>query len=342
MNIMLRKARWIRIFVIISSALCVLVRLEPQAWANDYLYVTNIDSDIVSVIDADQGAVIREVKVGKEPCDIAVAPSGDTIAVSHEDRIGDVWFLDRKTLKPIRKVLLAEEKVRKTNCFFLAFSKDGRNLYAVNQFSGSFYAVDSSAGKVIKTVRIGDDKPQKPQRLQGMVLSPDGKSIYIPDSNNGKVLVLDAERVVIRDTIHIGGDPFAVNISPDGKTLYVADAADSSLILYSLESKAVLKRIPVGIAPMGIAVSNDGAFVFVSNKLSYSVTVIDARAKEPAANIPVGAYPIGIVVSPDGKRVYAANYNENNVSIIDTGSMKEISRVPTTFTPVNITLYGLK
>lgn len=306
------------------------------------MYVTNIDSDIVSVIDADEGAVIREVKVGKEPCDVVVAPSGDTIAVSHEDRIGDVWFLDRKTLKPAHKVLLAEEKVRKTNCFFLAFSKDGRNLYGVNQFSGTFYVVDSSDGKVIKTLRIGDEKPQKPQRLQGMVLSPDGKSIYIPDSNNSKVLVIDAERVVIRDTIHIGGDPSAVNISPDGKTLYVADAEDSSLILYSLESTAVLKRIPVGIAPMGIAVSKDGAFVFVSNKLSYSVTVIDARAKESAANIPVGAFPIGIAVSQDGKRVYVANYNENNVSIIDTSSNKEISRVPTTFTPVNITLYGLE
>ena len=41
--------------------------------------------EIISVIDGERGVIIREVKVGKEPCDIVIDPKGEIIAISHEE-----------------------------------------------------------------------------------------------------------------------------------------------------------------------------------------------------------------------------------------------------------------
>ena len=104
-------------------------------FAGDILYVTNSDAETVSVIDGETGVVIREVS-RVEPCDIAIDPKGDTIAVSHEERQGEVWFLDRKDLNVQGITALVEEKDGRAGCFFLAFSRDSKKLYAANRYSG--------------------------------------------------------------------------------------------------------------------------------------------------------------------------------------------------------------
>jgi|SRR3989304_2730565 len=306
-------------------------------WSKDYLYVSNTEANLISVIDGDEGIVVREVPVGVEPCHIVVDHKGELIAVSHEEKRGEIWFLDRKTLRVENKVLLIEAKegVTKTNCFFLAFSIDSRKLYAVNQFSGLLYVVDPVAGKVEKEIRLGKTK----QMIGGIILSPDGRFLYISDVKNSRIFVLDTAGDVIYDHIVIDGAPWAIAVSPDGKFLYVADAGDLTLIIMDIETRKVTKRIPIGIQPTDAAISRDGRFVFVSSMISYDITVIDTELKEAVANIPVGAYPVGIVVSPDGKRVYVCNYNENTVSIIDAESSRETVRVPTNSTPTKIAIY---
>src|SRR3972149_4727537 len=254
-------------------------------WSKDYLYVSNTEANLISVIDGDEGIVVREVPVGVEPCHIVVDHKGELIAVS--------------------------------------------------QFSGLLYVVDPVAGKVEKEIRLGKTK----QMIGGIILSPDGRFLYISDVKNSRIFVLDTAGDVIYDHIVIDGAPWAIAVSPDGKFLYVADAGDLTLIIMDIETRKVTKRIPIGIQPTDAAISRDGRFVFVSSMISYDITVIDTELKEAVANIPVGAYPVGIVVSPDGKRVYVCNYNENTVSIIDAESSRETVRVPTNSTPTKIAIY---
>lgn len=321
---------------LILSFILLVIFSPAVAWPKDYLYVTNIDANLISIIDGDEGLVIKEVPLGIETCDIAIDPRGQLIAVSHEEKIGDVWLMDRLTLQVKHKVVLVEEKEgRKANGFFLAFSKDSRKLYAANQFSGDIYAIDPVAGNIKKTIKLGNIG-----QIKGALLSPDGRFLYLPDTNGRKVFVVDTSNDMVKGPIETKGSPAGVALSPDGKTLYIADGQYASLVILNLKTKKVIKEIPIGGQPAGIAISQDGRFLFVSNMMSYNVTVIDTEHKEAVANIPVGAYPVGIVASPDGKRVYVANYNENTVSIIDTASNKEIARVVTTSTPFKIAVWS--
>ena len=314
-----------------------------RALAGDILYVTNNDTDIVSVIDAEKGVVVREVNVGTEPCDIVIDPKGDTIAVSHGGTVGDVWFIDRQTLKPVSKVLLAKDD-RKTEFFSIAFSRDSKKLYAANQFSGFLFVIDVQKALIVKKL---DLKHGKAFRLESAVLSPDGALLYLPNGAGdlpngagGEIFVVDAKRDEALEPIAFEGNAAAIAFSPDGNRLYVANGFGPSLDVMDMKTGAVIKRIPVGNIPLGVAVSKDGSSVFVSNKLSYDISVIDAALLKKTATIPVGMYPIGIAVSDDGKRVYVCNYNEKTVSIIDAASAKEILRVATDLTPLKIAVHS--
>lgn len=316
----------------------ILVLFAAQAWAKDYIYVTNNDAGIVTVIDADAGLVVKEARVGVEPCGIAIEPGGRYIAISHEARVGDVWILDRMSFEVKKKILLHEETgSKRTDCFFLAFSGNGRKLYAANRYSGLVYVIDPVAGSVKKTINL---KKRAEYSLEGVVLSPDKSLLYLANGAIGEVFVIDTRDDTERAPIVINGVASAIAAGPEGKTLYVVDGQDPSLLILDTETKNVVKRIPVGAQPTGAAVSKDGMFVYVSNKLSYSVTKIDTALKEAVANIPVGTYPIGIKVSPDGKRVYVCNYNENSVSIIDASLNVEIARVSTGSTPVLLEVFS--
>lgn len=321
----------------ISIFLFVLALPPASAVAGDLLYVTNIDADTVSVIDVEKGAVVREVKVGADPCDIAIDPKGELIAVSHEERRGEVSFLNRKDLSIKSKTLLVEAEDGRASCFFLAFGRESNKLYAANRYSGSLFVVDVQNARVAKEISLTHGKDF---RLEGAVLSPDGALLYLPNSVGSEILVVDAEMDKPLEPITVEGVASAVAFSPDGGRLYVANGQGPSLDVIDIKTRAVIKRIPVGNQPVGIAVSKDGSFIFVSNKMSYDVDKIDVALLKKTANIPVGMYPYGIAVSDDGKKVYVCNYNENTVSIIDAASAKEILRVATSFTPLKIAVYS--
>lgn len=312
----------------------------PQAWAiaGDTLYVTNSDAEIISVIDADKGVVVREVKVGKEPCDIVIDPKGEIIAISHEEKRGEVWFLNRKDLSLRGKALLVEEKDgRRTNCFFLAFSSDSKKLYAANRYSGMLFVVDTQKASVTKKISLSRVNAF---RLEGAVISPDGALLYLPNSVGKEILVVDAMKDEAVEPIALEHDASAIAFSPDGSRLYVANGDAPSLDVIVIKTMTTIKRIPIGNQPAGIAVSKDGTFIFVSNKMSYDIDKIDAMLLKKDANIPVGMYPYGLAVGDDGKRVYVCNYNENTVSIIDATSAKEILRVATDSTPLKIAVHS--
>lgn len=325
------------VFRPISIFLFALVLPPASAIPGDLLYVTNSDAEMVSVIDGEKGEVVREVKVGAEPCDIAIDRKGELIAVSHEERRGEVTFLNRKDLNIQSKALLVEPENGRASCFYLAFSDNSKKLYAANRYSGSLFVVDVQKARVIKEISLTSGKGF---RLEGAVLSPDGALLYLPNGVGSEILVVDAEMDKTLESIAIEGDASAIAFSPDGGRLYVANGLGPSLDVIDIKTRAVIKRIPVGNHPVGIAVSKDGSYIFVSNKMSYDVDKIDAALLKKTANIPVGMYPFGIAVGSGGKKVYVVNYNENTVSIIDAASAKEILRVATGFTPFKIAVYS--
>jgi YVTN family beta-propeller protein len=334
-----RPGGWTGAFLIglIQATVLSLVCLVTPAPAGDYIYVTNGNAGLLSVIDADRGVVVDEAPVGDGPCDVALDPRGSTLAVSHEREKGEIWLMDRETLDVRHRVPLSMRPGAKAECFLLAFGASGGELYAVNWSSGFLHVIDPVQGIETAKVRIGDKDGQK---FEGFMLSPDGRYLYVMDRHNREIFVLDTADGLKQTSFPVEEVyPSAMAMSPDGATLYLTDASNLSLDVIEMATKKVIKRIPVGNEPVQAVLSPDGRSVYVANKLSYSLTRIDALRMAAVANIPVGSYPYGMAVSGDGSRVYVCDYNDNAVSIVDAGLNRETACVPTTAAPVKLAVH---
>ncbi len=109
-----------------------------------------------------------------------------------------------------------------------------------------------------------------------MVLSPDGKRLYVACANSSKVSVLDAATGKARETLSCalypegpsGNTPNSLALTPDGKTLFVANADANNIAVFSVD---------------------------------------DDDPSVPKGFIPTGWYPTSVRYNPKDKRLYFAN-----------------------------------
>jgi DNA-binding beta-propeller fold protein YncE len=179
----------------------------------------------------------------------------------------------------------------------------------------------------------------------GVVVSPDGKSVYVTAGfgNSGSVLQYDVGPGGTLSpkspaTVGAGDLPTGVAVSPNGKSVYVANNFDPfedppfspSVSQYDVGPDGALspKSPPTlpseNCFPLQVAVSPDGKSVYVAGGDNNCVSQWDVGS---AGKLSPKSPPIvntdhavtGVAVSPDGKSVYLANIDGDSVSQYDTG-----------------------
>ena len=164
--------------------------------------------------------------------------------------------------------------------------------------------------------------------------------MYVANSGNATVGVIDATTNVLTDSIPVGNNPVALAELPGGNKVYCANQGSNSVSVISTADKLVLTTIPVGNMP-SFAVANDtGAFVFVANSGSNTVSVIDTATDTVTTTLTVGAAPNFLFFDKSLKRVYVTNSGDGTVSIIRTDvSPPVILGTPITVgtTPLSVT-----
>ena len=89
----------------------------------------------------------------------------------------------------------------------------------------------------------------------GVGLTPDGKHVYVPNSNDGTVSVIDtATGAVSPNSIIVGNGPVGLTVTPDGKRVYVANAGDNTVSVITTATGAVSPPITVGNGPIFMAI----------------------------------------------------------------------------------------
>ena len=108
----------------------------------------------------------------------------------------------------------------------VAYSPDGTLLYDATGDSG---AIDIySTGDLRHVAHISLDgvtagKYVGSSFAASLVLSADGRLLYVIDQANWRVVVIDTDRRMRVNSVPTGVDPFAIALSPDGHHLYVTN-----------------------------------------------------------------------------------------------------------------------
>ncbi|NOS68886.1 MAG: bifunctional YncE family protein/alkaline phosphatase family protein [Verrucomicrobia bacterium] len=146
-----------------------------------------------------------------------------------------------------------------------------------------------------------------------LVLSPDGKFIYIKNINN--LLVVDAATWALVQTISYPGSGASLHgiaMRHSGSHVYVTGAGNE---LYewavSVNGTVTFSRtiaMPGGSFPCGLAISADDSKAYVCLSIANKLAVVNLTSGAVTQQITVGIAPWDVVLSPDGNTAYVSDW----------------------------------
>jgi YVTN family beta-propeller protein len=268
---------------------------------------------------------------------IALAPDGKTI------------YVTAATAKQMLKMDSATDQVVETwslkaNPSGIAVAADGSIYVTGGAEEGKLFKINA-AGKTKDSVAVGHT-PMAP------VVSADGKTVYVLNRFNNNVMVLDADKMKVVETIPVVREPHAAVLAGGGKLLFVAnhlpcvkatdDVVAATVSVIDTATRKVLKNmmLPNGSTGVrGTTASPDGKFVYVTHtfgRYQLPTTQLERGWMNTAGlsvfngetgdyintvlldDVDLGAAnPWGVTVSPDGKTLVVAHAGTREISVID-------------------------
>ena len=174
-------------------------------YANGKLYVANMDAKSMSVINIADGK-ITEIPLGGVVVQTAVTQNGKFIfALLYDTKEVIRYDLQSKEIKkyhcqPLYKALF--------NCIL---PPDNKLLSVADQgelmerpVSNKVFVIDIVNAKTISTIVVGN-------KAHGVVVSKDGKTVYVTNSIDDTVSVVDVSTQKITRTIRVGNGPNGIS-----------------------------------------------------------------------------------------------------------------------------------
>jgi YVTN family beta-propeller protein len=308
------------------AALMVAVALLLPAVASaQNAYITNFNSNTVSVIDTANNEVGPPIPVGHGPFGVAAIPNSTKVYVTNfnDNTVSaiDLAPPDKGIAPPI-PVSHGPYGVAVTPLrvghgpFGIAVTPNGAKVFVTNFKDTAVSVIDTATNKV--TAIPVDHAPS------GIAVTSDGTKIYVANSGSDTVWVVDtATNKAVGPPIPVGHAPSGVAVTPDSTKVYVANSgSDAVSVIDTATNKVVGPPIPVGHAPYGVAVTPDGKHAYVASFDSNIFVIDTATNKVVGPPILAGRGAYGVAVTPDGTKVYVGNVIDNTVSVIDTGLNK--------------------
>jgi len=155
----------------------------------------------------------------------------------------------------------------------------------------------------------------------GVAASSNGEFVYVVNSGNGTVSVIQTSDNTVVATVDVGSPtpplpPRGIAVTPDGKFVYVANPSDNNVSVIQTSNNMVVATVDVGNVPLGIAIPTNDK-VFVANSLSGTLYIIEISSNTVVATVTkVGDTPVALAAGPDGDFVFVANSDSHNVNIV--------------------------
>lgn len=329
------------------------------------VYVPNLRSDDVYVIDPATMKVVDKFKVGDSPQH--VVPSWDLktlwVANNAENRPdGSLTPIDPLTGKPGKRIEVDDP-------YNVYFTPDGKSAIIVAEARKRLDFRDPQTMGLqysIPTPKCGG--------INHADFSIDGRHAIFTCEFEGAVAKIDLVERQVTGYLKLAvprvrfkegaqpvdtateictsskGMPQDIRISPDGKRFYVADMDADGVHVVDGDALKEVGFIPTGLGTHGLYPSRDGKRLYVANRGTHkihgkrrgpgTVSVIDFATGKVVANwpIPGGGSPDMGNVSADGKSLWLAGRFDDEVYRIDT-STGAVAKVKVGQEPHGLTLW---
>jgi YVTN family beta-propeller protein len=248
---------------------------------NDKVYVADITSDTVSVINSQTDEVDATINVGDSPRNLIYNPENGDVYVANigTDIVSPtdtVSVINSQTDEVDATITVGDTPVG------LAYNSDNNQLYVANGESDNVSVIDTISNTVIKTITVGDSSVW-------VTYNPDFGKVYVTNGGNDSVSVIDTSSNTVIETINVGDTPRLLFYNSENNRVYIANFAGGTISV--IQTEAIINpdvsetTITQASDEDGNEISQNG-FVRVGNSISFDIeTIIDANNDEETEGI---------------------------------------------------------
>ncbi len=267
------------------------------------LYVTNIFSDNVSVIDPRTRSVVDTVPlVGGNDCahpfGVGYDKKHDTIYVACQ-QFTAATAIDARTNTPIGDPIEVG-----SSPFGIAYDERNGDVYIAIAHDNDVTVVDGDTRKVIDHIPVGEAP---------FGIAYDGRRgfLYVTNAQSDTVSVIDGATNTVVRTIPVAPGQLPAGLAPmgiayDGRndTIYVANFGGSTVSAIDARTGELVSEVFVGGGPFGIALNTRDGDIYVPTFFDGTVEVIDSNTNLDVESIPVGPSPVWAAADPRSGEVF--------------------------------------
>ncbi|HEX5457151.1 MAG TPA: fibronectin type III domain-containing protein [Candidatus Nitrosotalea sp.] len=280
----------------------------------DMIYVTNHDSNTVSVIDGSTNAVVKTIPIGYSL--VAVNPVTNEIYVDDSD--SNVAVIDGSTNNITATIQIPVGGG--------AVNVNTNKIYEASCCGKSIVSVIDGSTNAVTSISVE-------MSLSGSIaVNPNTNMIYastvcVGCGKNTSVLVIDGATNNVVSKIAI---PFvwqSLGVNPVTNKIYAASGNDVYVIDGSTNQITTTISGVIGGKP-AIAVNSNTNMIYVADSKNNVVNIIDGKTNSVVNKITVGTSPFDISVNQNTNKIYVANSGDNTVSVIDSNTSNTAPSAP--------------
>lgn len=287
-----------------------ILSLMAGAAVGDIAYVTNQNSNDLSVIDLDTRAEIRRIPVPGGPAGVQVASHLQAVfTVSPNDKT--LRRFDIQSGKMTGQIELDGGPI--------GIAQSDTHIFVSDWFNARIWIIDAENMAIIGTLETG-------AAPAGLAVSNDGHWLVSADRDADALSVFDLTTQRQHTRIRVGTRPFAVSFDQQGR-VYSTNVGSDTVTIADPETGQTITTLQTGSRPYGVAFAK--GHIFVSNQYGDTISVYDYHTYEPQHIIEVGEYPEGINATANEDHVVVANWFSNTLTVIDAVSFTIKAEVTT-------------
>lgn len=193
-------------------------------------------------------------------------------------------------------------------------------VYVSDEAAHVVHLIDGASQTKVGEIAVG-------KRPRGLVLSADGKQLFVAVSEDNRIDVVDLATRKVVGHIPSGPDPETFALHPDGTRLFVANEDDALVSTVDIAGRAIVRETQVGAEPEGTTVSPDGKWALATSETASIIHFIDVASGEVMDNVMVDTRPRIVKYAPDGRTVWTTSETRGTVTVIDAASRKIVKVV---------------
>ena len=260
--------------------------------ADDQLFVSNLSSNDLRVIDTATFQVQAHIETAIQPLDLALSPDGKTLYATNSGTSA---------------LTIVDVESGQAHTVEIATASEG--LYGIAATADKIFTTDIAGSQVLVLSPQGriTDRIPVPSKPRSLALAPDGETLYVTSMDTGRLTAIDTDAATVSRTIDLGvSGTFAIAPSPDGRKLYLTAYSEGFLLVVDVASRTLHKKLAIGRNPRAIAFSPDGTQAYVTSSFSNEIHIVDAVRDSVVDHYATGQNPRGIALAQPTRPVATA------------------------------------